>query len=94
MMATSNRTTPTLPRCSLSLVYQSKLDYNFKQLKEAVQACTPCTLVKTRDEDGDRTYTLLDGCGDPMGDEFPDLLEVYYLVTNDKDVFNYLAKFN
>jgi len=77
-----------------TMISLSKLPYNFRQLKEAVQACTPCTLVKTRDEDGDRTYTLLDGCGDPMGDAFPDLLEVYYLITNDQDVFNYLARYN
>lgn len=68
------------------------MSHTFDQLNEAIQAHTPCTLTKTRDEDGERTYTLLDGCGDPMGDAFPDLEEVYFYVTNNDDVLEELKQ--
>ena len=68
------------------------MSHTFDQLYEAIQAHTPCTLTKTRDEDGERTYTLLDGCGDAMGDAFPDLNEVYFYVTNNDDVLEELKK--
>lgn len=66
------------------------MNHTFDQLNEAIQAHTPCRLTKTRDEDGERTYTLLDGCGDAMGDAFPDLEEVYFYVTNNDDVLEEL----
>ena len=68
----------------------STMSHTFDQLNEAIQAHTPCQLIKTRDEDGERTYTLLDGCGDAMGDAFPDLDEVYFYVTNNDDVLEEL----
>ena len=67
------------------------MSHTFDQLNEAIQAHTPCQLIKTRDEDGERTYTLLDGCGDAMGDAFPDLEEVYFYVTNNDDVLAELS---
>ena len=69
---------------------QASESYTFDQLNQAIQAHTPCQLIKTRDEDGERTYTLLDGCGDAMGDAFPDLDEVYFYVTNNDDVLEEL----
>ena len=60
--------------------------YIFDQLKSAIEGQTTCQLIKTEDEDGDRTYTLLDGCGDAMGDAFPDLEEVYIYVSNNDQV--------
>ena len=65
-------------------------DYTFDQLKSAIEGQTPCQLIKTRDEDGYRTYTLLDGCGDAMGDAFPDLDEVYFYVSNNDQVLEEL----
>ena len=62
------------------------MSYTFDQLKSAIEGQTPCQLIKTQDEDGERTYTLLDGCGDPMGDAFPDLEEVYFYVSNNDQV--------
>ena len=64
--------------------------HTFEQLKSAIEGQTPCRLVKTRDEDGYRTYTLLDGCGDAMGDAFPDLKEVYFYVSNNDQVLEEL----
>ena len=66
------------------------MSHTFAQLKSAIEGQTPCQLIITRDEDGERTYTLLDGCGDPMGDAFPDLEEVYFYVSNNDQVLEEL----
>ena len=66
------------------------MSHTFDQLKSAIEGQTPCQLSKTRDEDGERTYTLLDGCGDAMGDAFPDLEEVYFYVSNNDQVLEEL----
>lgn len=68
--------------------------YTYLQLQEAVQACTPCSLTISHDEDWNRFFNLLDGCGDRMGDPFDDLYDVQSYVTENQDVFNYLARFN
>jgi hypothetical protein len=70
----------------LSSVINHHMTHTFDQLKSAIEGQTPCQLIKTRDEDGYRTYTLLDGCGDAMGDAFPDLEEVYFYVSNNDQV--------
>ena len=72
----------------------SNTTYTFQQLNNALTNCTSFFLRKGKDEDGDTTYHLLDGCGDQDGDPFTDLYDVQAYITNDQDVFNYLARYN
>ena len=90
-MATSNRT-HQLTR--LAHHTMSNTTYTFQQLNNALTNCTSFFLRKGKDEDGDTTYHLLDGCGDQDGDPFTDLYDVQAYITNDQDVFNYLARYN
>lgn len=68
--------------------------YSFQQLNNALTNCTSFFLRKGKDEEGETTYHLLDGCGDQDGDPFYDLYDVQAYITNDQDVFNYLARYN
>ena len=68
--------------------------YSFQQLNNALTNCTSFFLRKGKDEEGETTYHLLDGCGDQDGDPFYDLYDVQTYITNDQDVFNYLARYN
>ena len=68
--------------------------YTFQQLNNALTNCTSFFLRKGKDEEGETTYHLLDGCGDQDGDPFYDLYDVQTYITNDQDVFNYLARYN
>ena len=72
----------------------SNTTYTFQQLNNALTNCTSFFLRKGRDEEGETTYHLLDGCGDQDGDPFTDLYDVQTYITNDQDVFNYLARYN
>ena len=68
--------------------------YTLAQLRDAVMSHTPCDIQRAKDEDGDTVFLLLDGCGDAMGDPFPDLTELYCYVTGNQDVFDHLAQYN
>jgi len=68
--------------------------YSFQQLNNALLNCTPYYLTKEKDEDGELAYALRDGCGDQNGDLFDDLYGVQAFITEDQDVFHYLARFN
>tara|TARA_R100000734_G_scaffold3014_1_gene2822 strand:- start:368 stop:589 length:222 start_codon:yes stop_codon:yes gene_type:complete len=72
----------------------SNTTYTFQQLNNALTNCTSFFLRKGKSEDGETTYHLLDGCGDQDGDPFTDLYDVQAYITNDQDVFDYLARFN
>ena len=66
--------------------------YTFTQLDAALQSCTGYYLAKTKDEDGELAYALLDGCGDQEGELFDDLEEVAYYITNNSQVEQYLSQ--
>ncbi len=68
--------------------------YTFQQLNNALTNCTSHFLRKDKDEDGETIYCLLDGCGDQDGDPFYDLIDVQDYVTNNKEVFDYLYRYN
>ena len=68
------------------------IEYNFAQLKEAIEETTGYTLVQVIDPLGEleTEYHLLDGCGDMDGEPFEDLIDVYDYVTNNDQVAKYL----
>ena len=65
------------------------IEYNFEQLKEAIEECTGYTLIQVFDDEMDE-YQLIDQFGDPDGDPFNDLIDVYDYVTNNDQVAKYL----
>ena len=67
--------------------------YSFQQLNEALLSCTSHYLTKETNEDGRLAYALRDGCGDQNGDLFDDLYDTQAYITENQDVFNYLADF-
>lgn len=74
--------------------FHTNTRYNFVQLNDALLNCTPYYLTKEEDEDGDLAYALRDGCGDQEGDVFFDLYDVQAYITENQEVFDYLARFN
>ncbi len=64
----------------------------FDLLKEACQECTSFSLVKGRDEDKERLYILVDGCGDQFGDPFYELDDVENYVMNNSEIAELLSK--
>ena len=68
--------------------------YTFQQISNALTNCSSYYLTRESTEDGDRAYALRDGCGDQDGDLFEDLYDVQAYVTENQDVFDYLARYN
>ena len=68
------------------------IEYNFMQLKDAIESCTGYALIQVVDPEGelDTEYQLIDPCGDPEGDPFYHLLDVYDYVINNDQVAQYL----
>lgn len=64
--------------------------FNFDELNQAVQHHTPCYLTMETDIDGELCYALRDGCDDPMGDYFYDLIDVEDYITNNADIHRHL----
>ena len=64
---------------------------NFQQLNNACTNCTSFFIRKGKDEDGETTYQLVDGCGDDYQDPFYDLIDVQDYITNDEQVHEYLT---
>ena len=67
--------------------------YTFQQLNNALTNCTSFFIRKGKDEEGETTYHLLDGCGDQDGDTFYDRYDAHTYTTNDPHGFNYLARY-
>ena len=68
--------------------------YSFQQINNALTNCSSFYLTKETNEDGDQAFALRDGCGDQNGDLFDDIYDVQAYVTENQDVFNYLARYN
>lgn len=68
--------------------------YTFQQISDALFNCSCFYLTKETNEDGDQAFALRDGCGEQDGDLFDDLDDVQSYVTENQDVFDYLARFN
>ena len=64
-------------------------NYDFQQLRDAVQECTSYDLIEVFDDITDE-YVLIDAFGDQDGDPFPDLDSVYDYITNNEDIQVYL----
>jgi len=68
--------------------------YSFQQINNALSNCSSFYLTKETDEDGDQAFALRDGCGDQDGDLFNYIYDVQAYVTENQDVFDYLARYN
>lgn len=64
--------------------------FTFDELAGAISSCTSYSLKKSKDEDGEPVFLLLDGCGDQDGDPFYELIDVLDHVTNCREVADYL----
>jgi hypothetical protein len=69
------------------------MNYDFFQLREAVQECTGYDLVQVFDDEHDE-YLLIDPYGDQDGDAFVDLDDVYDYITDNDQVNTYLKEMN
>jgi hypothetical protein len=69
------------------------MNYDFFQLREAVQECTGYDLVQVFDDEHDE-YLLIDPYGDQDGDAFVDLEDVYDYITDNDQVNTYLKEMN
>ena len=68
------------------------MSYTFQQINNALTNCSSFFLRKGKDEQGETTYHLLDGCGDQDGDPFYELIDVVDYITNNSDVEAYLVR--
>ena len=68
--------------------------YSFQQLSDALTNCSSFWAKKGKDEEGNTTYLLFDGCGDQHGDAFEELIDLQDYVTENQDCFDYLYRFN
>ena len=66
------------------------MTYSFQQLNNACSNCTSFFIRKGKDEEGETTYQLIDGCGDDYQDPFYDLFDVQDYITNNEQVQEYL----
>ena len=78
----------------MTTTFHTNTCYNFVQLNDALLNCTSYYLTRETTEDGDEAYALRDGCGDQDGDLFEDLYDVQAYITENQEVFDYLAEFN
>ena len=65
------------------------MNFDFFQLRDAVQECTSYDLQAVFDDDHDH-YVLIDPYGDQDGDAFTDLDDVYDYITDNEQVNDYL----
>ena len=67
------------------------MNITFEQIQEALQNHTPCSLNQHYCQEEDNLmFTLLDGCGEAMGDDFWDLEDVIDYITQNEEVANEL----
>ena len=66
-------------------------EFTLQQLNNACSNCTSFFIRKGKDEEGDTTYQLVDGCGDDYQDPFYDLFDVQDYITNNEQVQEYLV---
>lgn len=68
------------------------MSFTFQQLNNACTNCTAFFIRKGKDEEGETTYQLVDGCGDDFQDPFYDLSDVQDYIMNNDEVKQYLTQ--
>lgn len=66
--------------------------FTFQQLNNACTDCTSFFIRKGKDEEGETTYQLVDGCGDDHEDPFYDLFDLEVYIRNNEEVNEYLER--
>jgi hypothetical protein len=68
--------------------------YTFQQLANALDSCSSFWAKKSKDEEGNVIYLLMDGCGEQHGEAFEELIDLQDYITNNQDCFDYLYRHN